>query len=379
MGCSSFAFESYLDPDAINAATYSSQRTSYEADNAYDFVRRTKVWRSAGYWKITSSNNVIKFEEQLSTPLTATVIAGEYASDALFFAAVKAALELAGANTYTITRDATSQKIKINAQGGTGYLTLLWTNVSSAGFAAMAGFSTATNQSGGLTYYADIIKLHTVEFLEWDLGLSSSPQALYLIGDRNKPIPLSPEATITLKGSHTNSFTSAEYSQVLIYNEKSIFQFDIDGLSAADPLRYWRLEIVDPSNMNGWVEIGKAFLGTVIKPSRGAVQFPLAERLLENTKVFKTESGQTLANKQPQTESFSLRWFGLTSDERSQLRDHFAHYGNSRPFFMDLDPDGNVEADRNDLIKFVRYVGEPDTALVAPGVFEFNCELAEEL
>ena len=93
--------------------TYSSQQTLMPASNTMDGVRRTKVWRSGGYWEITSTNKTIIFREAVGVDLTATIAESNYVTDATFLTAIKTALEAAGLATYTVTRDTTTNKIKI--------------------------------------------------------------------------------------------------------------------------------------------------------------------------------------------------------------------------------------------------------------------------
>jgi hypothetical protein len=55
--------ENYLDQDALANDYVSSEQAAFPVDNAYNSVRRSKVWRSNGYWEITSSNNTFTFKD----------------------------------------------------------------------------------------------------------------------------------------------------------------------------------------------------------------------------------------------------------------------------------------------------------------------------
>lgn len=76
-------------------------------------------------YNVTSNYNVISFSETLGINLTATVPVGNYTNTTLP-AAVKAALDLAGTSTYTVTIDPVNNRMSINSDlmGGGGIFQL---------------------------------------------------------------------------------------------------------------------------------------------------------------------------------------------------------------------------------------------------------------
>jgi hypothetical protein len=368
--------ENYADADLIVSQTYSSQASATPATNVLAKTRRTKTWRSAGYWNITSSNNVIKFKDSGGgSTLTATIAVAEYLTDATFLAAVKAAFQAAGANTYTLSRDATSNKIKIASNGAA--FQLLCTNV---GFTAatILGFSTASDRTGALTYTADVLKIHTSEWLRWDLGTASNVQAFVLIGLQNEGIQLSSSAVITLKGNATDTWAAPSYSQVLTWNEDAIGVFNTTGLYTGG-LRYWRLEIVDASNADGYVEISNIYLGEIYEPTQGMVNFPLAVEFIDLTKADASETGVMFANVIQQTAIYNLNWFGLTKTEFEVLTQFIKDHGVGYPFFISLDPNSVYSSSAGKWIKYCRFNVAPKARLESPNVFSMDWQLREEL
>ena len=274
MTCSFFTDQNFVDPVFVNVASASSQKPNFPASNLYDRQQRSKVWRSAGYFNVTSSNNTLVFRETTATDLTATLTVGEYVTEELFAAEVKLALETAGASTYTVVINSTTGKWQItsNGAGGGGIFEIIWTDGDSAGIADLLGFGVSSDDTGGLTYQGDYININTGEFLLWDFGLPSLPTCFFSLSDRNSPIPLSPSATITLEGNHTNNFSTAVYSQVIPYDSRVIGLFDSAGLGTTY-LRYWRLKLDDTENSNGFLQLGYVHLGSLIQPSRGRITF----------------------------------------------------------------------------------------------------------
>lgn len=371
--------ENYIDADLLVGSTYSSQMSIAPATNVYDKTRRTKVWRSNGYWEITSANKVIIFRESVGVNLTATIAEANYTSTTSFLAAIKTALEATGDSTYTVTQDATTKKITIasNGAGGGGIFQLMWTNASSTA-ASTLGFSTASDDTGALTYTADLLRIHTSEWLRWDLGVASNPKALILIGLRNSGIQLSEDATIKLQGNGTDVWTAPEYEATLTWQEEAITKFGSSGLHTTG-LRYWRLYIQDRANADGYIELSGVYLGDMYEPTQGAVQFPLRVEHVDLSDVTYSEEGTSFADIRQQTEQMTLDWFGLTKTEKEQLEDFVLAYGRAYPFYIALDPDAVFSSENARGSKLVRFLSNPTFDLLAGNIWSSRWDLREEV
>jgi hypothetical protein len=364
----------FLDSDIISNAYVSSENPSFPAENVYNTQRRSKVWRSYGYWNITASNNEIKFKESSGgSTLTATISAAEYSSDTLFFAAIKTALEDAGASTYTVSRETLTKKIKIASSGS--YLSILWT-LSSA--ADTIGYDSASDDTGALTYTADVIKICTEEWLKWDFGISTNPKSFIAIGLRNQAIKITPSATLVLQGNETDSWDSPSYSQTIAYDATILAIHSTTGLHT-EALRYWRFKIVDVYNSLGYVELGSVYLGDVFEAERGSIQFPFSGRYIDRSPTVFSEGGQSFSDIYEQSESFSVDWFGLTLDDKEALDAHFENVGTHTPFFFAFDPNGAVSDTDDYYTRYVKFTDAPSYSLDSPGVFSMKMDLREEL
>jgi hypothetical protein len=359
--------------------TYSSQNTSYPASNVAPGVRRTKVWRSSGCWEISSANNTIIFRDDTSVDKTATITAGTYTSDTTFLAAIDTALEAAGAANYTVTRDTTTNRIKITSDLSGG-ATAFQLRCADGGFtaASILGFSTASHLTGAATYTADSLKLHTGEWIKWDLGVAGNPKAFIAIGTRNEALKLSSNATVKLQGSTTDSWTSPEYSQTLTITDYGLGVFSSTGLHTSG-LRYWRLSIVDTANAYGYVEMAKCYLGEAVIPTTGAVQFPLNSTLVDYGERTIAKSGNVYYDVAALTEILEMNWSFLTKSEKEELEDFVRTVGLSTPFFVCLDPDENFSTDLERYVKYVRFDDPPKFSLVTPNNFSSDWSIREEL
>lgn len=370
----------FVDPDVISLATASSEQSAFPAENVYNMQRRSKVWRSEGYWEITSSNKSIVFRETNAVDLTANVQETTYSGDTDFFAAIKLALEVTGDSTYTVSRDSTHRVvITSDGAGGGGIFEIDWT--TSTAMAALLGYDDSAEDTGALTYTADQIVLHQEEWLTWDMGISTNPDCFIMIGKRNSPIKLTPSATFKLQGNETNVWTGPSYETTLTYDERvmSVFRASTDEGLHTEGLRYWRLQLVDPQNALGYLELGAVFLGDFFQPTRGAIQFPFQGQYIDRSPTIFSEGGQTFSDEQEKSEVFSVEWFGLTISEKEELDEHFDNVGTVSPFFLQFDPNAAISSSSRYYIRYCKFVTSPQYDLVSPGNYRMRMTLREEL
>lgn len=371
--------ENYVDSTILTSQTKSSEIVSAPATNVQDKIRRTKVWRSAGYWNITSANRAIIFREAVGVDLTASIAIAEYTTDAAFLTAIKTALEVPGVATYTVTRDTSSNKIKILSalDGGATVFQLRCTDVLFTA-ATILGFSTASVLTGAAFYVADTLKIHTSEWIRWDLGTASNPEAFVILGKRNYALGLSSTAVVKLQGSSTDVWTSPAYEQTLTWSEIGISIFSATGLHSA-ALRYWRLYIDDSSNPNGYIEISNIYLGESYQTTQGSVEFPFEYTFDDYSKNEESDFGLAFTDIRQQTLNLTLRWNNLTKTEAEALVAFVENYGTFYPFFISLDPDEVFSSDTNIWVKLCRFKNGPRFRLESANNFSSDWDLREDL
>lgn len=375
-GCVRILDTNYVDIELLANSSVSSEQTSFPVTNAYNLQRRSKVWRSEGYFNVTALNSDIVFNDG-SGNVTASIAVAEYDSTSSFMAAIDAALESAGVANYTITQN-TNFKFVISSDlsGGATVFELITTD---AGFTAaeMLGFDILTDKTGASSYTADVLIISTGEFIRWDMGISSLPSAFSMIGPRNKPLKLSPSGTFTLKGNFTNNFTNPYYSQVLSYDDEVIAVMSETTL-ADTGLRYWQVEFED-QNPNGYVEVGAFFLGTYFSPIRGRVNFPFVSQYVDRSQTIFSEGGQTYADIFEQSQKYNIVWNGLQKEDIEDITEIFRVYGVAKPFFISFDSSAAFSDEFNRFLKFVKFQEEPSFRLVSPNNFVCEMTLREEL
>ena len=380
MSCNFISKTNFVHKDVINLASASSETTNFESDNLYNSQQRSMVWRSGGCYLLDSTNNVAIFRESTGVDLTATVTEGKYTSHTAFASAVKAALEAAGGSTYTVEQDSATSKWKITSDGagGGGIFELMWTNASSAGLAGVMGYSTGSDDTGGLVYTADILRIHTEEWLEWDLGIASLPSLFAVFGDRNAPIELSPSATIELQGNFTDTWTTQVFTKTIPYNSDVLYHHDSTGFGSSY-LRYWRMRIVDSDNSNGYVQLGYAFLGNTITPSRGGIPFPFEHSQDDLTETITAVGGQVYGAARAKSDEFVMNWGNLKIADKELFDLHFENNGIHTPFVVSLDPKTVMSSSAEYWVRLVRYTERPRAILSRPGVWNVSMRVREAL
>lgn len=380
MSCSFLTDQNFLDAEYINLRTASSEKTEFPASNLYDNNQRSRVWRSDGSFVIDATNKTIVFRETNAVDLTATLTEDRYTSTTALAAEIKSALEAIGASTYTVSINSTTGKWQLisNGTGGDGRFELVWTDPNSAGIATVLGFGVSSDDTGSLTYTGDYLSIHTEEWLLWDFGLPSLPQALYIFGDQDSPIPLSTSATIILEGNHTDNFSTSVYSQAIPYDGRVLSYFNSAGLGSTY-LRYWRLKIVDSQNGAGFVQLGFAFLGSVLQPARGAISFGFAQSNVDFSDRVRVVGGQIFANNRAKTKTYNATWQFLTKQDIEAMQDHFERYGTRRVFVISFDQNQAFSTEKERFIRLVRYESEPTWTLVSPNNFTLNVVYQEAI
>jgi len=368
----------YLDLEILANSDASSAQTAFPVVNAYNRNRRSKVWRSNGYWKVTSSNNGIEFRENSGGPnLLASIATGEYSSVSTFLTAVKNALDAAGAATYTVTQDG-DFKIVLTSNLGGGATVFQPRFAQAASTAAnILGFDTV-DLSGASTYTADVLRINGgEEWILWDFGLPTNPDSFFLIGARNRALKISPSATILLQGNETNSFTTPSFSMPLTYDASVIAAVSDNGFHT-EPLRYWRVKFVD-QNPFGYIEIGAMSLGNYWAPERGGAQFPLEVQLIDRTETVLSEGGQTFSDIKENTAGFGLEWRAFTKQDKEDLEQIFEEVGTGLPFFLTLDSMQGYSTSLSKAVRYVKFKSAPKFSLVSPNNYSVTTDFEEQL
>lgn len=387
----------YLDPTILANFDASSQLAGFPKENLLDSSRRALVYRTGGRWIITTGT--IKFKEAGVTK-TATVAAGSYAPTSALITALSAAFNAAGvSSTYTASVDTTTGKIKITSNGIGGTFQIIWTDSVSTAMADVLGFKTASDDTGALTYVADVLKIaHPNERLVFDLGIETNPRNFLVTGPRNVPLGLSPAGTYFLQGNPTNptDWTLPAFETQLTHDDEIMLA--VAGASgtylAPYGHRYWSLELNDVGdtasgvggNANGYLELGVIFLGDELfstlsdQINRGAVKFGFSSRYVDRSTTETSEGGNTTSNVKPKTQEYTFNWNGVTKEQIEELSTFWEQVGTHTGFFIVFDPNAPINwTGLNRSAKFVKFSSEPTWDIEFTDYFLMSMSVREEL
>jgi len=115
-------------------AEHTAGATAFQIDGAYaEATGATQTFKAfkldyviePSYLIVDAGNNKIQFEEAALTPLTATLASGSY-TPADLAVEIKTKLDVAGANTYTVSYNSLSKKFTLLSDLGAGIFSLLF-------------------------------------------------------------------------------------------------------------------------------------------------------------------------------------------------------------------------------------------------------------
>jgi len=227
-------------------------------------IGETSYWDEISLYELEEApNNKIDFEETASTPLVAILTAGDYNGHTLA-TEIKTRLDAAGASTYTVTYSDTTNKFTLvsNLAGGGNIFTLLWLTGANRGASAAdtLGYSDAADDSGAGTYTSDSRRIHwPYEEIPRDLLTAYQYNHIALLGHN-----FSSSAVIKIIGADDSAFTTNPVSDTITYNANNIFFY----LSAARTKRYIKLQVADPENSAGYLQLSVPYPGNYWEPSR---------------------------------------------------------------------------------------------------------------
>lgn len=327
--------------------TASSELSGFEVEYAFDSFRFTG-WRQTGAFEVTSTNKTLYIND--GSNKTVTLTEATYATGALLAAHIQTQLNASSTN-WTCTYSTTTYKFTIGRSSGTATLRL--TQTTNAAW-DMLGYIGVVDDDVGTGQAADSVRIHTSEFIVFDLGSAREFTAFHVIGPADEPFSISETATATLKANSINSFTSAPYSESLTITDDGIF-FIVDDTDNTT-YRYVRFDFIDRENPNGpqSFDLRCIYLGDHVEMTdRNVVNGFTAELVDPSIKSF-SSSGVPYFRTLPKywmITGVGIDWNKTT--DRIKIIDLFRDVGNTVPFFVSIDPTGEISDGIKELTKFV--------------------------
>lgn len=312
----------------------SSEDTAFPAENLRQPFR-AKSWRSAGFFRITSSNCKLDFKDVGGgTEYTATIPTGEY-TIAELETLIAGRMAIAGTQVYTVSYSSASGRWTISSAGAElQLLTSTGSNVAN-GIWATLGFSDGANYTGDNEHVGAFVAIHTEERLVIDTGNEDDIDSFAIVFDPDTGHKFTQSAVVKLQASALNNFTGTPEVDVTL-SADDIYGCITHFFSAAQNYRYWCVKIVDPSNPYLYVEIPKVILCKAIQltqvPSIG-----FAETVQDQSVHQENDYGHVYSDLNPNRRRFRFSYDNLSEEDLETLQEVFRRNGTSNPMGISLD------------------------------------------
>jgi hypothetical protein len=329
--------ENYLF-DSATLISGLSEDSAFPASNLSRYFR-SKVYRSSGYFKITTANQWIDWKDTSGgTVRSAAVPAGTY-SPAALATQIAASMGLVGDNVYTATYSTATGRWTI-ASSGT-YLSILFSSGTNAGssIGSTIGFSAGTDQTGALTYTSPAIAIHTEEAVILDLGQPVAIDSFAMLFEPEAGHKFTNSAVIKLQANATKDFSAPSVNLTLSFDDtyETFTQF----FTSDQTYRFWRISIVDPSNPWLYVEVPKVLICKATTLADNP-QIGFGLTLNDLSSVQKNAYGNRYSDEYPSQRTMKFDYQYLSDADVETLYKIYAKLGGVVPLACAADPLGSV-------------------------------------
>jgi len=141
-------------------------------------------------------------------------------------------------------------------------------------------------------------------------------------------------ATVHIQANATDAWGAPTVDVTLTVTSDVIIYF----WSAAQSYQWWRLTVVDAGNADGYVRIGRPFLGGHFAPSRN---FNNGYQITKSDPSIIAEStgGQVSVDSRTQYRQWVFEFRGLTAADKTSFEAVFTEVGRAKAYFVSEDPD----------------------------------------
>ena len=350
--------------------TYSSQVTQFPASNASN-PRRSLVWKPAGNFTITTSNQSIPFGDTVDR--TATIPVGNY-TYATLATAIAAAMNAVSSN-WTCIYTLATRKFTIQRTSGANYLR---TNVSTNAIWTSIGFLATVSAQFASSYPSDFGVNHTDEWYKADFVTAAEIKAFMAIWRQGQACPFSGEAEIKLQLNNIDQWDSPDLEFDLTRSDRILASF-LDE-TADTTYRFARFYFSDPKNPCGpeGFSIGHIYMGGYRTVTISNVANGIGKSFTSQSKTQKSVSGVDYVRRIPGFRSFkNMDMEYLDADERRDLEQMIYQLNIEDPFYFCLDPLSEVTADLDEATFYAKFTSEPDLKHIIRDMYSLSFELRE--
>lgn len=362
-----FCNNNFLDISSASI-TYSSQSTNALASNLGK-EERYKTWSPTGQFLIDSTNENFYIND--GSDKTVTLTNASYLTGTLLAYEITTQLNISSSG-WTCTYDASTYMFNVtrSSSGTVRYATTtnaVWDTIG----------HTSVSNSTGTSFPGDEIRIHTDEWIVWDLGSAATPTFFALISTINEAFPLSANSTIRIQGNSSDSWSSPSYSQTLTISDFGIFYY----LVGTNNYRYWRLHIEDRENTGGpSFVLSQCYLGDYFTLTSRNISSGFDRSITDFSRKNMSINGTIYGVVRPRAVSFSsLQIQFIDGTDYDNLENLCINNSYIKPFYLSLDPDLVVSDNYYELTKYVFFDDQPTFTHVVTDIYTMNFDVTEAI
>lgn len=350
--------------------TYSSQQSSFPASNATN-KSRSKVWKPAGNFEITTLNNLIYINDGSNKTITLTVGNYTYATLATH---IQTQLNASSSNWTVAYANTTTFKFTINRTSGTAVLRKSQTSNATwdtIGFTGTTDISTPP-------FVADEQRNHTSEWVKCDLGVPQQATFAGIISGIDEIFTLSATAVVKCQANNIDYWVTPPVDITVPIGDISAMNILDDENTAT--YRYWRIEIIDRLNYLGpeGLRLAYIYIGDHTTVTLTNIATGFTKELTDPSTLLQSENGALFVEIRPryltiQNASIQL----LNGSERAALEQVLYDVGVRDPFFISIDPGVEVTENLEELTRFVIMTRSPTLEHVIRDYYNISLEMRE--
>ena len=363
----------FIDLDAFDAGniTASSALSSFPARN-FANTARSKIWRPAGNFEVTTSNQNIYIND--GTDKTAVLTVGSY-TPASLATEIQTQLNAVSAN-WTCSYDlSTEYKFTIS---NTGSVTLRFATTTNAAW-DMLGYTLTSNQTS-TSFKAQEQRNHTAEWYKLDASASVTFDTFMVISPIDEVFPLSTNATIKLQANNVDVWTSPPLDRTITRLDNGLYDFFDDDLTETlRTYRYWRFYYEDRLNPKGpeGVSFGHVYMGDYLTTNTN-VASGFTKPTVDPSRASESESGARFFEERTKyTLLNGMAYQVIAEDDRLALEGLYSEFGRTRPLFVSVDPKLEISPNLGNLTYYVNFNADPTPQSLFRDKYSYTLSLRE--
>ncbi len=176
------------------------------------------------------------------------------------------------------------------------------------------------------------------EAVIFDMQTAEDIDSVVLLWPKEDGIRLTNSVTITIQANATNVWTSPAVTQTLTVD--NTYSIASHYFSSSQSYRYWRLLIDDPTNPDGFIELGMIWLGQGLEIDNAQNGFKYS--IMDTSKISENAFNHKYVDEYPQVALLELKYSYFDYDAIRILENAYRINGSRKPVLVVVDPLASV-------------------------------------